>query len=175
MVHRPLDDFLGDRIAHVRILGNAGLVVRDRDHRGAVFLDQRQHAFQPFVFAGHRIDQRLALVDREPRLERGDDRGVDRQRHIGDRLHELHGARENRRLIGERNAGIDVEHVGARLDLGARIGLDAGEVARRHFGGEDLAPGRIDALADDDERAVEADDDFLGGGTDYGVGHDAVL
>ena len=123
-------------------------------------------AFQAFVLAGHRIDQRLALVDREAGLERGDDRGIDRQRQIGDRLHELHRAREDRRLIGERNSGIDVEHVGARLDLGARIRLDAAEVAGRHFGGEDLAPRRIDALADDDERSIEADDDFLGGGTD---------
>ena len=95
--------------------------------------------------------------------------------HVGDRLHQLDGARENRRLIGQRNARIHVEHVGAGLDLGARIRLDAGEIAGRHLGGEDLAPGRIDALADDDERPIEADDDFLGGGTDDGVGHDAVL
>ena len=48
-----------------------------------------------------------------------------RQRHIGDRLHELDGARENRRLIGQRDARIDIEHVGAGLDLRARIRLDA--------------------------------------------------
>jgi len=60
-------------------------------------------------------------------------------------------------------------------DLRTRIRLDAGEVARCHFGGEDLASRRIDALADDDEGPVEADDDLLGGGTDNGVGHVAVL
>ena len=131
--------------------------------------------FQAFVLAGHRIDERLALVHGEPGLERGHDGRIDRQRHIGDRLHQLDRARENRRLIGQRNPRIDVEHVSARLDLRARIGFDAAEVPGRHLGGEDLASGRIDALADDDEGPVEADDDFLGGGTDNGVGHDAVL
>ena len=85
------------------------------------------------------------------------------------------GPGENRRLVRQRNARIDVEHVRAGFDLGARVRLDAAEVAGRHLGGEDLAPRRIDALADDDERAVEADDDFLGGGADNGIGHDAVL
>jgi hypothetical protein len=65
--------------------------------------------------------------------------------------------------------------VRAGLDLRARVRLDAAEIAGRHLGGENLAPRRIDALADDDEGPVEADDDFLGGGADNGVGHDAVL
>jgi hypothetical protein len=50
--------------------------------------------------------------------------------------------------------------VRAGFHLRERIGRHAREVASRHFGGEDLATGRIDALADDDERPVEADDDF---------------
>src|SRR5579863_1795492 len=61
------------------------------------------------------------------------------------------------------------------FDLCAGIGLDTREVSRRHLGCEDLAARGIDALADDHERAVEADDDFARGGTDDGVGHDAVL
>jgi hypothetical protein len=65
--------------------------------------------------------------------------------------------------------------VGAGLDLGPCIGFDPAEIARRHLGGEDLAAGRIDAFADDDERPVEADHDFLGRGADDGVGHGAVL
>jgi hypothetical protein len=52
----------------------------------------------------------------------------------------------------------------------ARVGLDAAEITRGHFGGEELAPGRIDALADDHERAVEGDD-LARGGADDGVGH----
>ena len=171
MVHRPLDDLLGDRVANVRVLGDAGLVVGDRDHRRAVFLDQRQHALEPLLLAGHRIDQRLALVDRKPRLQRLDDRGIDRQRDLDRLLHELDAFGEDARLVGERNAGVDVEHLRARLDLGQRLGDDPAIVARRHFGRERLAPGRIDALADHDEAALEADDDFLGGGGDEGVGH----
>ena len=88
-----LDDLLRDREADVRVLGDAGLVVGDRDDGGAVLLDQRQHGLQPLFLAGHRVDERLALVDGEPGLERRDDRRIDRQRHVGDRLHELDRAR----------------------------------------------------------------------------------
>ena len=56
---------------------------------GVVFLHQRQHALQPLLLAGDGIDQRLALVDREPRLQRRDDGGVDRQRHVDGVLHQL--------------------------------------------------------------------------------------
>ncbi len=59
-----LDDLLRHLEAHVGILGDAGVVVRDRDDRRAVFLDQRQNGLQPLLFAGHRINQRLALVGR---------------------------------------------------------------------------------------------------------------
>jgi hypothetical protein len=62
----------------------------------------------------------------------------------------------------------------AGLDLRQRVGGDAAEVAGSHLGGEDLAPGGIDPLADDDERPVEADDDFAGRRADDGIGHEAV-
>ena len=166
-----LDDALGDREAHVRVFRDAGLVVADRDDRGAVLLDERQHRLEAFLLAGHGVHERLALVDAKPGLERRDDGGIDRQRQVGDRLHELDGLREDRRLVGERNPGVDVQHVRAGFHLRARVGLDAAEIARGHFGGEELAPGRIDALADDHERAIKADDDLARGGTDDGVGH----
>ena len=70
--------------------------------------------------------------------------------------------REDRRLVGERDAGVDVEHVGAGGDLRPRVGLDAAEVPGRHLGGEDLAPGGVDALADHDEGALEAEHDLAG-------------
>jgi hypothetical protein len=60
-------------------------------------------------------------------------------------------------------------------DLRERIGLDATEVAGGHFRGEQLAPGRVDAFADDDERAIEADDDFAARRTDDGLGHEVFL
>ena len=171
VVGGALDDALGDREAHVRVFRDAGLVVADRDDGGAVLLDERQHRLEAFFLAGHGVHERLALVDAKPGLERRDDGGIDRQRQVGDRLHELDGLREDRRLVGERNPGVDVQHVRAGLHLRARVGFDAAEIARGHFGGEQLAPGRIDALADDHERAIEADDDLARGGTDDGVGH----
>ena len=58
------------REAHVRILGDAGLVVGDGDHRHVVFLDQRQDGLQPILLAGDGIDQRPAVGDLQPRLQR---------------------------------------------------------------------------------------------------------
>ncbi len=166
-----LDDLLGDLEAHVRVLGDAGLVVGDGHDRGAVLPDQRQHALEALVLAGDRVDQRLAAIDREPGLERGDDRGVDRERHVDQRLHQLHGLGEDARLVRERNAGVDVQHVRAGRDLRERIGLDLAVVARRHLRRQPFASGRIDPLADDAERLLEADHDLLGGGADHRVGH----
>ena len=123
--------------------------------------DEREHALHLLVLAGDRVDERLALVDGEAGLERLDDRRVDRERHVRDRLHELDRVREDRRLVGERDAGVDVEHLRARLDLRDRVGDDGVEVAGRHLLGELLAAGRVDPLADDDERPVEADHDLL--------------
>ena len=154
---------LGDREAYVGIFRDARLVVRDRDDRGTILLDQGKDRLHALLFAGYRVDQCLALVDGEPGLECRDDGGIDRQRHVGDRLNELDGLREDRRLVRERDTRVDVEHVRAGFDLRARIGLDAAEIAGAHLRGEELPPRRVDALADDDERPVEADDDFPGG------------
>src|SRR3546814_17021468 len=65
----------------------------------------------------------------------------------------------------------DRQHVRAGCDLGQAVGLDAAEVAGGHLGGEFLAPRRVDALADDAERLIEADHQFLGMRADDGTGH----
>ena len=90
------------------------------------------------------------------------------------RLHELHGSRQQGRLVGQRDAGVDVEHVGAGLDLGHGIGLDAAEVAAHHLLGQQLATGRVDPLADHHERPVEADDDLPGGRAQDRLGHSVL-
>jgi hypothetical protein len=78
---------------------------------------------------------------------------------------------EDARLVGHRDAGVDVKHLCARLHLRQRVGDDAAIVALRHFGCEQFAPGRIDPLADHDEAALEADDDFHRCGGDAGFRH----
>ena len=171
VVGGTFDNLLGHRETHVRVLRNAGFVVGDRHHGGAVFLDQRQYRLQPIFLARDRVDQRFALVDRQARFQRSHDGGVDRQRHVGHALHQLDRLGQHARLIGQRNAGIHVQHVGARGHLGQRIGNHAAVVVGQHFGRHDLAPGRVDAFADDDERPVEADHDLPGGGADDGVCH----
>src|SRR5258708_14441818 len=44
-------------VAHVRIFRNACLIVRDRNHRGAILLDELQHRFQALVLAGYRSEE----------------------------------------------------------------------------------------------------------------------
>ena len=171
VVGGTLDDPLGDREPDVGIHADAGVVVADRHDRGAVLADERQDALEALLLAGHRVEQRLALVDGEPGLERLDDRRIDRQRQVGQALDELDGLGQDRRLVGQRDAGVDVEHLGAGLDLGQDIALDAAEVAGLHLLGESLAAGRVDPFADDHERAVEADDDLARRGTEECVGH----
>ena len=171
VVGGALDDPLGDREPDVRVHRDAGLVVADRDDRAAVLLDQRQDALEALLLAGHAVEQGLALVDGETGLERLDDRRIDRQREVGQRLDELDRLGQDRRLVGQRDAGVDVEHVRAGLDLGDRVALDPREVAGLHLLREELAAGRVDALADDHERLVVADDDLAGRGADDGPGH----
>ncbi len=78
---------------------------------------------------------------------------------------------EDLRLVDQRNAGVDVEHLRAGLDPRQRLGRDARIVAGGHLGGQQLATRRVDALADDDEAALEADGHFARLGCDYRVGH----
>jgi hypothetical protein len=66
---------------------------------------------------------------------------------------------------------VSARHVGAGRHLGQRVGLDRAVVARRHLGGQLLAAGRVDALADDAERAVEADGHLLLGRAEDGLRH----
>ncbi len=74
MVGGSLDDPLRDGEPDVRIHADPGVVVADRHDRGAVLADERQDALQALFLAGHRVEQRLALVDGEPGLKRLDDR-----------------------------------------------------------------------------------------------------
>ena len=147
---------------HVRVLGDARLVVGDRHHGGAVLRHQRQHPLQALVLAGHGVDQRLALVRGEPGLQRLDDRRVDAQRDVGHRLHQADRLRQDPRLVGQRDAGVHVEHLRAGLDLGHRVGQHRREVAGRHLRGQLLAPGRVDPLADQHEGPVEPDHHLAG-------------
>ena len=72
-------------------------------------------------------------------------------------------------LVGERGPHVDIEHHGAALDLLGDVDLYAGEVAASQLVLEDLAPRRVDALADDAKRLVVADDDLSCGRGQDGV------
>ena len=53
MIGRALDDFLCDREADIRVLRDAGLVVRDCNDGYVVFPAERQDGFQLLLFAGN--------------------------------------------------------------------------------------------------------------------------
>src|SRR5436309_1669779 len=63
VVGGPLDDPFGDREPDVGVHADPGVVVADRDDRGAVLADERQDALEALLFPGDRIEQGLALVD----------------------------------------------------------------------------------------------------------------
>ena len=85
------------------------------------------------------------------------------------RLHELDRLREQVGLVGQRHAHVDVEHVRARGDLRLDVHDHLRQVVLAQLGRERLAPGRVDALADDAERLVVADRDGLRGGRECRV------
>ena len=173
-----LDDLLGDGEAHVRVHRNAGLVVGDRHDRHVVFLDQRQDRFELFLLAGDGVHQRPALGDLQRRLDRRGHRAVDRQRQVDEVLDDLQRLHQQAGLglvrIDRGDAGVDVEHGRAAGGLFQRVLDDGLEIADDHLGGELLAAGRIDALADHAEGLVEADDDFAGRRGDDRAGHGAL-
>ena len=171
VVEGAFDDPLRDTESDVGVLADPRLVVADRHDRRAVLPDQWENPFEALVLAGDAVHERLAAIDREPRLERLDDRAVDREWQVGERLDELDRLREDGRLVGQRDAGVDVEHVRAGLDLGDHVALDPAEVAVLHLLGEELPAGRVDPLADDDEGPVVADGDLARGRSDDGPGH----
>ena len=139
------------------------VVVGQGDDRGVVLLDQREDRRHAVVLGGDRVDQGTALVDREAGLERLDDRGVDADREVGQLLDHLDRLGQQLGLVGERHAHVDVEDVGAALDLRLDVALDRREVAVAQLLLEDAAPGGVDPLADEGEARVVPDDHLAGG------------
>ena len=121
--------------------------------------DEREDRFQPFVLSRDGVHERLALVRGQAGLERLDDRRVDADREVGQLLHERDRLSHQLDLVRQRVADVHVQHVCAAGHLLGDVDLDLGEVAGLQLRLEPLAPGRVDALADDAERLPGADDD----------------
>ena len=77
------------------------------------------------------------------------------------------GLGEQLGLVGHRHAHVDVEHVGAALDLGDHVALDRGQVPGAQLLLEDPAARRVDPLADQAEAAA-VPEDHLGAGAAQG-------
>ena len=160
MIHRAMHDLARDLEAHVRVLGNAVSSFEIATTAAPYFLTSGSTDSSRSSSPVTEFTRGLPWYTARPAASAATiDESIDSGTSVIDCTSWI-GAREDRRLVGERNAGVDVEHVRAGGDLRQRVGLDAAEVARRHLRGEQLAPGGVDALADDDERPIEADDDL---------------
>ena len=163
------DELLGELQTTVRILRDCLLVIGQRDDGGAVALDQRQDELDALALHRDGIDKGLALIRREAGLECLNDRGVDAQGHIGERLHQAHGIAEEFDLIDQGCAHVDIEHHRAASDLLSDVDLYGGEVFDAQLLLELLAPGRVDALADDAEGLIGPDSHGRARRTEDGV------
>jgi hypothetical protein len=117
------DDLLRNLDAALRLHRDL-VVVRKPDHGGAVLRDEGEDGLETLVLAGDGVDERLALVGGEPRLERLDHGRVDADRQVAKALHERDRLAHQRDLIGQRVAHVDVEHVRAAGNLLRDVGLE---------------------------------------------------
>jgi len=100
---------------------------------------------------------------------------VDRQWYVGDRLHQLHRPGE---IAGSSASGMPAltsSMCAPAATLCERVGFDAAEISGGHLGREDLAPRRVDALADHHEGTLEARHDLAGCGADHVSVIEAIL
>ena len=145
------------------------MVVGERDDCGVVLLDERQDRRHTVVLGGDRVDECPPLVGGESDFECLDDRRVDADRQVRDALNQLDRAAEQIGLIGQRHAHVDVEDHGAAGHLRGNVPLDRRQVAGPQLLLEDTTAGRVDALADDAELLIVAEENFLGGRADDGM------
>ena len=125
---------------------------RQAQHGRAVLFGDRQKFFQPLRFGGHRVHQRPARINPQPRFQRFRVGRVDRQRQRHQLGQFLHQPRHQRGLVDARHAGVHVEDRRSRFLLRQRIVFDCRQVAFTQLRRHRLASGRIDPLADDPDR-----------------------
>ncbi len=149
---------LGDAELVRRELGHADFVDGERHHRRAVFARELQAFFRLVlaVLEVDRVDDRLAAVELERRLDHLGVGGVDHQRRID-------GAAQARNHLGHvgeflaaDEGGADVERVRAFLDLLARHAEDAVPIFRILELAEFLRAVGVAALADREDRVLLA-------------------
>jgi len=126
------------------------------------FFTSGRIALEPLVLGRHRVDQRLALVGGQARVQHLDDGRVDDQRQVGQLLDQGDGLPHELRLVGQRRAHVHVEQHGPAGHLLLDVDLHPGQVAAAQLQLEDLPAGRVDPLADDRERLVVTDPHRLG-------------
>ena len=116
----------GDQAARERelgrgVLGHAGLVDRQRDHRGAELARELEAPVRRLlaVLEIDRVQHRLAAIERERRLEHRQFGRIQHQRAVDRAAQAAHHRRHVGHLVAPDISGANVERVRAFLDLGA--------------------------------------------------------
>jgi hypothetical protein len=137
-----LDDLLRDREAHVGILRNPVSSLEMPTTAAPYFFTRGSTDSSRSSSPVTELTSGLPLYTASPAANAATiDESIDSGTSVID-CTSSHRLREDRRLVGERDSGVDVEHVGAGFDLRDGVRRHAREVARCHFGCQDLAPGR---------------------------------
>ena len=161
------DDLACDAEPVLDGLGDAVLVHAQRDDRRAVLCRDGQNAVERVVVAADRVDDRLAVIGAQCRLDRVRLGAIDLQRQIGDALEQGHHVHERRLFVDVGKPRVDVEDVRARLFLLDRLAGDVVVVAAAQRLFHRLFAGRVDAFAD---HADGVERDRAASGADRGDG-----
>ena len=103
----------------------------------------------------------FARINRQRGLQRLDISRVNAKRHIGQLAEHLDHLHQQRRLIGARHTGIDVQDGCTGFNLRQRIGFDRVKIAGLELLLQLFAAGGVDALTDNRRRLLTAEGNFL--------------
>ena len=177
-VSSALNDFLCHFETNVWVFGDTSVVVRDRNNRNVVFLNQRQNEFQTLFFARDRVQKRATFGSLQTRFESSRNRGVDADRAIGQALNQFDHFDHERRLglvrvrVGViHNASVDIEDVRTSSNLCQCVLFNGREIACFQFSSQFLAARRVDPFTNHAERLVKADNGGFRCGFDDSAGH----
>ena len=115
------DDFASDAEPVLDGLGDAVLVHAQCDDCRAVLRRDGQNAVERVVVAADRVDNRLAVIGAQCRLNRVRLGAIDLQRQVGDALKQGHHVHERRLFVDVGKPCVDIEDVRARLFLLNRL------------------------------------------------------
>ena len=157
VLRRNADDFPGHGDSPVRRLRDAVLIQEQAHDHGAVLRRQGEYLAADLLPPVRRIDHRLAVVDPHSGFHRRVVGRVNLQRERVYALELLHGADQHLLLVNSRDADVDIQNLCPGLLLLRPFPEHIAVVLRGKGFLQLFLAGRVDPLADQDRRLVQAD------------------